>query len=166
MSSCLLGERVRYHGGHAALDDEILRGWQEEGRLVLFCPEVAGGLPVPRELAELAGGDGYEVLKGLARVVDRHGRDVTSGFLSGAEACVRSALHHDVGLAVLKEGSPSCATGQIHDGSFQGATRSGAGVAAAALKRAGIEVFSEHELAAASSFLDELEALRAGAKLL
>ena len=116
VSSCLLGERVRYHGGHAACDEDVLRRWQREGRLVPFCPEVAGGFSVPREPAEIAGGDGSDVLTGAARVVDRRGRDVTNGFLSGARACVQSAKRHGVRLAVLKEGSPSCATGAVYDG--------------------------------------------------
>ena len=46
ISACLLGERVRYHGGDAALSDVILDRWRREGRLVPFCPEVAGGLSV------------------------------------------------------------------------------------------------------------------------
>ena len=48
VSSCLLGEPVRYHGGDAACSNDILDRWKREGRLVSVCPEVAGGLPVPR----------------------------------------------------------------------------------------------------------------------
>ena len=44
VSACLLGERVRYHGGDAWIAHPILERWHAEGRLVAFCPEVAGGL--------------------------------------------------------------------------------------------------------------------------
>ena len=48
ISACLLGERVRYHGGDARIEHPILRRWQEDGRLVPLCPEVTGG---PRNAA-------------------------------------------------------------------------------------------------------------------
>ena len=88
ISSCLLGERVRYHGGDAALDDPILEGWRREGRLVPFCPEVAGGLGVPRPPAEIQGAGGIAVLRGRARVVTSAGADVTDAFLIGTRALV------------------------------------------------------------------------------
>ena len=44
VSSCLLGEAVRYHGGDARLASDILDRWHAEGRLVPICPETAGGL--------------------------------------------------------------------------------------------------------------------------
>ena len=53
ISACLLGERVRYHGGDARIEHPILRRWLEEGRLVPACPEVAGGLTTPRPAAEI-----------------------------------------------------------------------------------------------------------------
>ena len=53
ISACLLGERVRYHGGDARIEHPILRRWQDEGRLVPLCPEVTGGLTTPRPAAEI-----------------------------------------------------------------------------------------------------------------
>ncbi|WP_350563261.1 2-thiouracil desulfurase family protein, partial [Psychrobacter sp. CAL346-MNA-CIBAN-0220] len=47
VSSCLLGHSVRYDGkGHAILHPQ-LNLWQKQNRLIIFCPEVAGGLPTP-----------------------------------------------------------------------------------------------------------------------
>ena len=43
-SACLLGEKVRYSGRAATCDDPVLRRWLADGRIVSFCPEVAGGL--------------------------------------------------------------------------------------------------------------------------
>lgn len=78
-----------------------------------FCPEVAGGFSVPRTPAEIQRGDGHDVLRYAARVVDRNGHDVTEGFLSGAHATVRTASRHGVKLAILKDGSPSCGSANL-----------------------------------------------------
>ncbi len=146
ISACLLGERVRYGGGHNRRNHPILKTWGEQGRLVPFCPEVAGGLPIPREPAEIAGGTGEDVLDGKARVLTRTGRDVTALFLKGARQTLAIALAYDVSLAVLTERSPSCGSTSIHDGSFTRQTLPGNGVTAALLKRNGIRVFSEEAL--------------------
>jgi len=53
ISACLLGERVRYHGGDARREHPALERWHAEGRLVPLCPEVAGGLSTPRPAAEI-----------------------------------------------------------------------------------------------------------------
>ncbi|MFC1788479.1 2-thiouracil desulfurase family protein, partial [Thermodesulfobacteriota bacterium] len=47
VSACLMGEHVRYNGGAVKiLDRRLLECWQGQDRVVLFCPEVAGGLMV------------------------------------------------------------------------------------------------------------------------
>ncbi|MER7613419.1 DUF523 domain-containing protein, partial [Nonomuraea wenchangensis] len=47
VSACLMGRKVRYDGGAKTSSAAVLADWRAEGRLVSFCPEVAGGLPVP-----------------------------------------------------------------------------------------------------------------------
>jgi len=159
VSSCLLGDPVRYDGAGAACAHPVLARWSAEGRVIAFCPELAGGLPVPREPAEIAGGlDGRRVLQGLARVVERSGRDVTAAFIEGAVRALAAARDGAAALAVLKEGSPSCGSGCIHDGSFSGRRISMAGVTAACLRDAGIPVFSEHQLAEAEACLARISA--------
>jgi len=54
ISSCLLGERVRYDGGHK-LDHFLTRTLGEFVEYVPVCPEVECGLPVPREAMRLVG---------------------------------------------------------------------------------------------------------------
>lgn len=157
VSSCLLGEPVRYHGGDARCASGVLDRWRAEGRLVPVCPETAAGLPVPRPPAEIAGGDGSAVLRGEAQVGDSTGTDVTAAFLRGARATLETALAAGVRLAVLKDGSPSCATTFIHDGSFRGQRDRGIGVTAAMLAQAGIRLFNERQLEEAARFLDTLE---------
>jgi uncharacterized protein YbbK (DUF523 family) len=157
VSSCLLGEPVRYHGGDARCPSRILDRWRAEGRLVAVCPETAAGLPVPRPPAEIVGGDGSAVLRGEAIVGDSTGADVTALFLKGARATLETAIANGARLAVLTDGSPSCATGYIHDGTFRGQRGPGQGVTAALLSQAGVRVFSERQLEAAAAYLATLE---------
>ena len=158
VSSCLLGEPVRYHGGHALTEDLVLRAWDEEGRLVPFCPEVAGGLGVPRPAAEIRGGDGLSVLGQTARVVTREDEDVSDAFLRGARLALEEARRHDVGLAVLTARSPSCGSIEIYDGSFTGRRQAGVGVTTALLESEGIRVFSHEQTDDALAYLRTLEA--------
>lgn len=157
VSACLLGERVRYNGAEATAASPILTRWLAEGRVVPFCPEVAGGLGVPREPAEIQGTGGAAVLEGRARVLTASGADVTRQFTSGAQKALASARTSEVRLAVLKEGSPSCGSGFIYDGSFTRTRRPAQGVTAALLEREGIPVFSENQLEAAADHLARLE---------
>jgi uncharacterized protein YbbK (DUF523 family) len=159
VSACLLGERVRYDAGDVSCRDDLLRAWAAEGRLIPVCPEVAGGLGVPRPPAQIRGvGGGAAVLAGAARVATVHGDDVTDAFLAGAEVAVATAQRHGIRVAILKEHSPSCGATRIHDGTFSGVRVPGLGVAAAALRAAGVDVFPESEVAAAARRLAELDA--------
>jgi len=146
VSACLLGEPVRYDGASVPVRHPVLARWLQEGRVVPCCPEVAGGLPVPRPPAEIEGGaGGGAVLAGRARILDREGRDVTAPFRAGAEAALALARAEGVVLAVLKEGSPSCGSALIHDGAFGGHRVPGEGLTAALLRGAGIPVFNEDQ---------------------
>jgi uncharacterized protein YbbK (DUF523 family) len=158
VSACLLGEPVRYDGGHCRCAHPLLGWWLGEGRVVPICPEVAAGLATPRPPAELApGGTGPAVLAGAAQVRDAAGRDLTAAFVRGARLALARARAGRIRLAVLKDGSPSCASAAIHDGTFTGVRVAGAGVAAALLAQAGIRVFHEGQLEDAGRFLDQLD---------
>lgn len=126
------------------------------------CPEVAGGLPVPRPRSEIAGAaGGAKVLAGIAKVVDTTGRDVTAHFVSGAEKSLERAHEKNIRVAILKENSPSCGTHFNFDGTFSGRKVPNLGVTAARLQQAGIHVFSEHQLAEADDLLKAIEAGKA-----
>lgn len=156
VSRCLLGHRVRYDGGASGPFD-LLEQWIEEGRVVPLCPEVAGGLPTPRAAAEIPGGQGGEVLDGIAVVITTDGEDVSAQFLEGARQALKLVQKHGIRVAVLKANSPSCGNLLTYDGSFSGVKVSGEGVTAALLKRHGVRVFSELELAEAAVTLAALD---------
>ncbi|MEL6610196.1 MAG: DUF523 domain-containing protein [Pseudomonadota bacterium] len=160
ISACLIGQPVRYDGAaKTGADPALLARWRAEGRLVPVCPEVAVGFPTPRPPAEIAGrgeeADGRDVLDGLARVVEATGTDVTAQYLRAAQETVALATARGCRHAVLTDGSPSCGSGFIYDGSFSGATRPGMGVVTAALRAAGVRVWAQGEMAQLEAALAE-----------
>jgi uncharacterized protein YbbK (DUF523 family) len=143
ISACLTGACVRYDGNIRAWDHPLLRKWQARDQVVPFCPEVAGGLPVPRPPVEIVQGDGRDVLDGTAVLQTRSGDDMTASFLAGAQKTLDEVRRYQINLAILKERSPSCGSTWIYDGTFQGRLIPGMGVTTAVLMRAGVKILSE-----------------------
>ena len=143
VSACLAGRRCRFDGS-ANPDDEVA-SLVAQGRAVLVCPEVDGGLGTPRPAAEIQGGDGHDVLAGRARVVTKEGKDVTAQYLMGAERALEAAREAGATRAILKSRSPSCGCGAIYDGTFSRNKRDGDGVTAALLKEHGIDVAPDED---------------------
>jgi uncharacterized protein YbbK (DUF523 family) len=106
VSACLLGFKTRYDGRivPSTACSRAVKG----GICIPVCPEQLGGLPTPRTAADLAGGDGYDVLAGRARVLTRDGLDVTGNFILGARQVLAIARQQPVAGVILKTRSPSC----------------------------------------------------------
>ena len=150
ISACLLGDRVRHDGICKSLGDERIRQWSDQGRLIKYCPEVAGGLSTPRPAAEIEGANAEGVFNGLTRVITAQGTDLSSAFLKGAQATLALAQEHNIKFALFKAYSPSCGNEYVYNGRFDGALTRGIGVTTALLWRHGVRVFNELQL-------DELE---------
>jgi uncharacterized protein YbbK (DUF523 family) len=135
VSACLMGFRCRYDGAARPLHSfpEQVSGQE----LLPVCPEELGGLPTPRVPAEIVGGNGGDVLDGKAKVICSDGCEVTEAYLRGAEAVVVLARRYDSRQAYLKSKSPSCGAGRI---CRVGEVVAGFGVAAEALRRAGLDI--------------------------
>ncbi|MDL2402704.1 DUF523 domain-containing protein [Rhizobium mayense] len=147
VSACLMGHAIRYDGRSKPLIHPAIDRWREEGRLVTICPEMSAGMVVPRPPAEIANGaTGADVLAGTARVMEITGGDVTAEFRQAAENALALAQETGCQYALLIDGSPSCGSGFIYDGTFSGGRHAGHGVTAALLKQAGIEVYSDREI--------------------
>jgi uncharacterized protein YbbK (DUF523 family) len=151
VSACLLGAPVRYNGTDKKTNHPILQRWVDEGRVVSICPEVLGGLGTPRPPAEIVH------VAGIRRVRANTGRDVTGEFERGAAEAFEQAVRHGARLAILKEGSPSCGSAYVYDGSFTGTRVDGEGVTTALLREHGLRVFAESELAAAAAYLAAID---------
>jgi uncharacterized protein YbbK (DUF523 family) len=153
VSACLLGERVRYDGSVLKVDNFILSRWVDENRVISFCPEVAGGLPVPRQPAEIISGDATAVLCGDTNVLDKNGVDISVNFIAGAHRALVAVRAHAIDVAVLKDGSPSCGSTYVYDGTFTGARVAGCGVSVALLKQNDVTVFNEQQFVQAAEYL-------------
>ena len=141
VSACLAGFDVKYNGSHNL--NEKIKKWFNEKKAIPICPEVLGGLSIPREPAEIVGGEGGDVLDGHAKVITNNGIDVTEQFMKGANETLKIALDLNATMVILKERSPSCGSSMIYSGEFNGNKKKGTGVTAALLKRNGIQVLSE-----------------------
>lgn len=106
VSSCLVGMITRYDGA-SRVSQECL-SFLKEDYWIPFCPEQLGGLPTPRPAAEIAGGNGYDVLQGRAQVIDRKGSVITSRFIRGARQTLYLAESQNIQSVLLKSESPSC----------------------------------------------------------
>lgn len=149
ISACLIGLPVRYDGRGKPLGHPAISRWKAEGRLVVLCPEMSAGMPVPRQPAEIEGGmSGEDVLAGKARVIEITGGDVTAGFIQAAENALSLAKAEGCAFALLIDGSPSCGSNEIYGGRFDGTRHAGRGVTAALLKREGIRVYAGRDIEA------------------
>jgi uncharacterized protein YbbK (DUF523 family) len=159
VSSCLLGNAVRYDGKDKLSRSNVLKQWLQEGRVIAVCPEVEGGMSIPRPAAEVSDGKGGRaVLAGIAVVRQDDRQDVTYNFITGASKALAKAKAVGIQVAVLKEGSPSCGSNFTYDGNFTNKTVNHPGVTTAMLQEAGVKVFNEESFALAEAEVRRLEA--------
>ncbi len=147
VSACLVGNKVRYNASCLSISEADLNWLQSNFELVVFCPEVSSGLPIPRAPAEIIAGQGSDVLNGFARVIGNDEIDVTNQFVAGAQNALVLCQEEQIKYAILAEGSPSCGSSKIYDGTFSSTKIDGSGVTAALLECEGIKVFSQHTIA-------------------
>ncbi|MGX5849012.1 DUF523 domain-containing protein [Mesorhizobium sp. PL10] len=145
VSACLLGSHVRYNGSYRLSNHPVLTRWQAEGRVVQICPEVAAGFSTPRPPAEILG-TGDAVLHGQGQVIEQTGNDVTALYLEAGQLALDLARETGCRYAVLTDGSPSCGSSFVYDGSFLGKRVAGRGTTTALLEANGIRVFSEDDI--------------------
>ncbi|MCS5421191.1 MULTISPECIES: 2-amino-4-hydroxy-6-hydroxymethyldihydropteridine diphosphokinase [Psychrilyobacter] len=107
ISSCLVGKKTSYKGtaSYNYIAAELLK---DRFEFIETCPEVEGGLGIPRPSAERKGD----------KVVTIEGIDVTHEFQAGAGKALEKALKNNIKLALLKGKSPSCGIDTIYDGTF------------------------------------------------
>jgi uncharacterized protein YbbK (DUF523 family) len=105
-----------------------------------------GGLPTPREQAEIQNGDGIDIWNNKSKIFTINSKDVTEEFKKGAYNVLNILQKENITTVILKEGSPSCGSSTIYNGSFSGVKKNGAGVSAALFRQNGIIVYSEKEI--------------------
>ena len=133
VSACLLGQKVRFDGGHARnrFVDDVLGTWIE---WVPVCPEVEMGMSIPRPTIRLV-----EDEKGLRLVAPKTGEDFTAGMAEYAKRRVDELDAEGLDGYVLKKSSPSCGMERlrVYDAESGGVRRrNGVGMFAARLLEA------------------------------
>ena len=134
VSACLLGENCKYNGGNN-LSQKVM-GFVEGYEVISVCPEVLGGLPIPRLCSEIANGT----------VTASDGHSVDSEFRKGAQIGLELAKEKDVELVILQSRSPSCGVKQVYDGTFSGNKVEGKGIFAQLLTENGYKIIDVEDL--------------------
>lgn len=134
VSACLLGKNCKYNGGNN-YSEKVAR-YLVDKEVIAVCPEVMGGLPVPRPRVELIDGT----------AINENGENVNVYFTAGVEAVRKKIENQEIAAAILQPRSPSCGATQIYDGSFSGRLISGEGKLARVLRQEGIIVLDAADL--------------------
>ena len=133
ISACLVGDKVRYDGKgkYNPLVKEILTKYE----LLPLCPEVLGGLSIPRDKAEIKND----------KVITYKNKDVSKEYSKGAHACINPLEFKHVKKAILQDRSPACGVHKIHNGKFNDELIDGQGILTRLLIKRGIEVYTIEE---------------------
>jgi len=134
VSSCLAWVKCRWDGEARPCQKVIELIKQNEA--IPVCPELLGGLAIPRMSAEQRDG----------KVFTKDGKDVTGQYERGAEEALKIAKLTNCNEAILKSKSPSCGSGKIYDGTFSGNLVYWDGVFTKLLKKNNIKVSTEEEI--------------------
>ena len=132
VSSCLVGINCKYSGGNNY--NQKVFDLVKEGKAIPICPEQLGGLQTPRNPAEI------KIIDGKKYVIDDKNKDVTDNFKKGAKEVLELAKKLNIEKAILQARSPSCGTGKIYSGNFDGKLIDGNGILAQLLIDNNIEV--------------------------
>jgi uncharacterized protein YbbK (DUF523 family) len=107
ISSCLLGEKVRFDGGHQ-WDRFITDTLGNYVEFVAVCPEVESGLTVPREAMRLVGDPAQPRL-----LTVRTGLDHTARLVAWARRRVQELAAQDLCGFIFKSKSPSSGLARV-----------------------------------------------------
>jgi uncharacterized protein YbbK (DUF523 family) len=149
-SACMTGVTCGFDGTANGRFPSVLKLLSYDNvKVIPFCPEEFS-FGTPREMSDIHGGTGFDVLDGKAKVLSESGKDWTQGMIAASEKMLEKAIAAGVELAILMDISAACGSQVIYDGnrySEQKKYQAGAGVAAAQLLRGGIAVISQRDYA-------------------
>lgn len=150
VSACLTGITCGYDGTANGEYPSVLKLLKYDNvRLIKFCPEEFS-FGSPREMCDIHGGTGYDVLDGKARVLTDSGIDWTEGMIRASEKMLEIARQENVEIAIMMDTSAACGSQVIYDGNRFAENKKyqiGVGVSTAQLRRAGFTVISQRDYA-------------------
>ncbi len=150
MSSCLTGIKCGYDGSANGKYPSALTFMNYDTvKIITFCPEEYS-FGSPREMCDIHGGTGLDVLNGKAKVLTESGIDWSEGMIKASEQMLAIAKQEQIDIAIMMDVSAACGSQVIYDGNRfaeQKAYRIGAGVSGAQLLRNGFKVVSQRDFA-------------------
>lgn len=150
MSACLTGVMCGYDGTANGEYPSALKLLKYNNvKIIKFCPEEFS-FGSPREMCDIHGGTGLDVLNGKAKLLSDSGKDWSEGIIKASEKMLEIALTEKVELAVMMDVSAACGSQVIYNGNRFAENKVyqiGAGVCAAQLMRNGIKVISQRDYA-------------------
>jgi uncharacterized protein YbbK (DUF523 family) len=150
MSACLAGITCGYDGSANGEYPSALKLLHYDTvKIVKFCPEEFS-FGTPREMCDIHGGTGFDVLDGKAKVLTASGVDWTEGLINASVKMLEVAQRENIELAVMMDISAACGSQVIYDGNRFAENKVyqiGAGVCAAQLIRNGFKVISQRDFA-------------------
>jgi len=128
VSACLLGLDTKYNGKNN-YNEKILS--LIKNKIVLpICPEVFGGLSIPREPSEEKENNKFYSISG---------KDVSVNYIDGAKKTIDFLKRNNVKDIILKNGSPSCGN-YTYDGTFTKTKTNRMGITARLLNEEGFNL--------------------------
>lgn len=160
VSACLIGITCGYDGTANGEYPSVLKLLQYDNiKLVRFCPEEYS-FGSPREMCDIHGGTGLDVLEGRAKVLSDSGVDWSEGMIRASEKMLQVATDENIELAVMMDVSAACGSQVIYNGNRFAENKVyqiGAGVAATQLMRNGFKVISQRDYASLQILYSKLD---------
>lgn len=150
VSACLLGVKCGVNGDNYGEYASVLTLLKYENiKLISFCPEDFE-FGTPREMCDIYGGNGLDVLNGKAKVLTTSGIDWTEGMIKASKKMLEIAQNNNIELAIMMDVSAACGNHVIYDGNRYAEDKKyqiGMGVCGAQLHKAGFKIISWREYA-------------------
>lgn len=148
VSACLLGVKCGVDGDNYGEYPGVLNLLNYKNvKLIQFCPEDFS-FGTPREMCDIYGGDGFDVLEGKAKVLTSSGIDWTDGMIKASKKMLQVANDNEIELAIMMDVSAACGNHVIYDGNRHAENKKyqiGMGVCGAQLSKAGYKIISWRE---------------------
>ena len=148
VSACLVGVRCGVDGSNYGKYPSVLKLLDYDNvRLIQFCPEDFS-FGTPREVCDIYGGDGFDVIAGKAKVLTTTGKDWTDKMINASNKMLQIAKDNNIELAIMMDVSAACGNHVIYDGNRFDVNKKyqiGMGVCGAQLSLAGYKIISWRE---------------------
>src|SRR6478672_588594 len=161
MSACLSGITCGFDGSSNGEYPSALKFLSYDNvRIIKFCPEDFS-FGTPREMCDIHGGTGLDVLHGKAKVLSDSGEDWSDGMIKASEKMLEIAKKENIEIAIMMDISAACGSQVIYDGNRFNDTKVyqiGMGVCAAQLARNGFKIVSQRDFASLEILYSKIDA--------